>query len=425
MKNRQLAQWLQEHTEMLGRIADSPDDAFHAALYESLIDMAEHGQTHMVDSILESAAAHAVAIGRGLTDLLSVPQLLRERIWQRIGEEVDPEPAFGLLTDVDAAFVYIIRLIIDAYEETSKLATAAKASEISRLYTDSERKVMEYAIEVSRANRELAQLEQAKTDFIGIAAHELKTPLTLIQGYVDIMAELGLGEEVTSLVNGIHRGATRMNAILDNMLDLSAIDLDQLRLVVEPVNLSTLVGLTLAQVERVLTERQQQVETAGLDELPTIQGDRQRLHQVLRQLISNAIKYTPDGGCIVISGQGLPGSGTRPGQVQLTIRDSGVGIAPEDRDKIFQKFYRVGSADLHSTSDTKFMGAGPGLGLAIAKGLVEAHGGKIWAESPGFDPQNTPGSSFHLLLPLQVQPPPGIEIEYPDKPGQKSKTAVA
>jgi len=406
--------------DMLGTLADSQDDAFHAALYESLIDMAQHGQTHMADSILESAAAHAVAIRRGLTNLLSVPQLLRERIWQRIGEEVDPEPAFGMLTDVDAAFVYIIRLIIDAYEETSKLATAAKASEISRLYTNSERKLMEYAAEVSRANRELAQLEQAKTDFIGIAAHELKTPLTLIQGYVDILHELDPNEQANSLLEGIHRGTQRMNIILDDMLDLSAIDLHQLQLVVKPVTLNSAIGLILAQLKQTFADRNQQVETVDLEALPAIEADPQRMHQIFKQIISNAIKYTPDGGRITISGR-------QPaiGRVQITIRDTGVGIAPEDQLKIFNKFYRVGSADLHSTGETKFMGAGPGLGLAIVKGLIEAHGGKIWVESPGFDPQNTPGSSFHLLLPLHVQPPPGVEIEYPDQPGKKSKTAVA
>ena len=189
MKSKRLAQWLQDHTEMLSDIADQQDQAFHLALYEGIIEVALHGETVMIDSILASAAAHAVAVGRKLTNLLGVPQRLRERIWQRIGDEIDPEPAFVMLTAIDAIFVHVMQVTIDAYVEGTNLAYAAKSTEISRLYTESEKKVMEYAAEVSRANRELARLEQAKTDFIGIAAHELKTPLTLVQGYVNILRD--------------------------------------------------------------------------------------------------------------------------------------------------------------------------------------------------------------------------------------------
>ena len=413
LKNQQLAQWLEDHTEMLGATDNHQDSAFHAALYESVISMVQHDETEMVNSVLDSAAAHAVAVGRGLTDLLSVPQRLRERIWRRIGEEIDPEPAFAMLTDVDAAFVHIIRVIIDAYEVATKLAHGAKAAEISRLYTDSEQKVMEYAAEVARANRELAQLEQAKTDFISIAAHELKTPLTLIQGYVNILSELAANEQMESLVQGINRGTARMGTILDDMLDLSAIDMNQLSLVIEPVNLKVTFELIANQLQKALVERKLTVDLVDLENLPFIQADPQRLYQVFRQIFANAIKYTPDGGQLAVTCRVLPTTYTEPARIQLTIRDTGVGVAPEDREKIFEKFYRVGDSKLHSTGQTKFMGAGPGLGLAIAKGLVEAHGGKIWVESPGFDIKNTPGSAFHVILPTKAEPSPGVEISRP------------
>ena len=97
MQNKRLAQWLQEHANMLGRIDDEKDNAFHVALFESIIDMALNGETRMVNSVLESAAAYAVAVGRELSHLLGVPQRLRQHIWERIGEEVDPEPAFVML----------------------------------------------------------------------------------------------------------------------------------------------------------------------------------------------------------------------------------------------------------------------------------------------------------------------------------------
>jgi signal transduction histidine kinase len=411
MKNKRLAQWLQDHSEMLGIADNKKDNTFHVALYESIIDMALNGETRMIDSVLESAAAHAVAVGRELTHLLEIPRRLREQIWNRIGEEVDPEPAFAMLSAVDNIFIYITRITISTYLETTKLAHAAQAAEISRLYSESEQKVMEYAAEVARANRELAQLEQAKTDFISIAAHELKTPLTLIQGYVNILREINIGKKAITLAEGINRGAERMGTIINDMLDLSALDMNQLVLVIEPVNLKNTIELIVTQLEDVLAKRQQTVDTDNLVSLPAIEADGRRLHQVFKHILTNAIKYTPDGGQIRIVSKEIAATKTRSACVEVTIQDTGVGIAPEERDKIFEKFYRVGDSDLHSTSQTKFMGAGPGLGLAIAKGLVEAHGGQIQAESQGFDMKNCPGSKFTITLPVQATPRPGIHID--------------
>ncbi|MBI1881122.1 MAG: hypothetical protein HYR94_23330 [Chloroflexi bacterium] len=410
LKNKRLAQWVQDHSDMLSSTDRDEDKAFHAALYEGIIDMALAGETRLINPVLESAAAYAVAAGRSLTHLLGVPQRLRERIWQRIGEEIDPEPAFVMLSAVDVIFVHILRVTIDAYEEATKLATAAKATEISRLYADSERKVMEYTAEVARANRELARLEQAKTDFISIAAHELKTPLTLIQGYANILGDTLTDERAVSLANGIRRGAERMGMIIEDMLDLSAIDTNRLSLFLESVNLNKVIQLIIRQLEPALQERKHTLQTVGLDILPPIEADTYRLHQVFAQLINNAIKYTPDSGTITVSGQTVVANKKMPACVRITVKDTGVGIAPEDREKIFEKFYRVGSSDLHSTGQTKFMGAGPGLGLTIVKGLIEAHQGRIVAESQGFDMQNCPGSAFIVTLPIEATPRPGLPV---------------
>ena len=410
MQNKRLAQWLQEHADMLGRIDDEKDNAFHVALYESIIDMALNGETRMVNSVLESAAAYAVAVGRELIHLLGVPQRLRQHIWERIGEEVDPEPAFVMLAAVDDIFNHITHATVETYLETTRLAQAARAAEIARLYTESEQKVMEYAAEMARANRELAQLEKAKTDFISIAAHELKTPLTLIQGYINILRDLNIDQQAIALTDGVNRGAERMGTIINDMLDVSALDMNQVVLVIEPVNLKNTIELVVAQMEHVLTDRRQTV-TIDLAAAPVIEADGRRLHQIFKHVINNAIKYTPDGGRISITCGSLEASRSRPASVQINIQDTGVGIAPEDREKIFEKFYRVGSSDLHSTSPTKFMGAGPGLGLAIVKGLVEAHGGQIRAESQGFDMKNYPGSTFVITLPLRATPRPGIQAK--------------
>jgi signal transduction histidine kinase len=403
VKNEPLAQWLQDHNEMLGQSADPLDGAFHQALYEGLITVAMHGETRLVDSLLQNAAAQAATVDRSLTNLLGLPRRLRRQIWQRIGDEIDPEPAFAMLASVDAIFEHVAGVLIDAYQAAHPPAQTDLALETARLQAESEQKLMAYAAEVARANRELARLEKAKTDFISIAAHELKTPLTLIQGYVNILLDLEPGPQPAFYVNGIARGAERMGNILNNMLDLSALDTRQLKLVLEPVNLSSLVDLVIAQQADILAERKQAVAAVNLESLPRLEADQNRLHQILTHLVSNAIKYTPDGGQITVSAR-LADTGS----VRLMVKDTGVGIAPENREAIFERFHRAGNSNLHSTGQSKFMGAGPGLGLAIVKGLVEAHGGRVWADSPGFDLQNCPGSTFNVVLPLKAAPEPDV-----------------
>jgi signal transduction histidine kinase len=402
LKNDTLAGWLQAHINMLGYIDDPHDNSFHQVLYEGVINILQQGETGLLDSLLATVATQAAAKNRGLTSLLTIPVNLRRRIWYRIGEEVDPEPAFAMLNDLDLIFEHIRQVITDSYLEAHQFSPIDNPAELTRLQSESEQKVMEYAAEMARANRELARLEKAKTDFISIAAHELKTPLTLIQGYVNMLFDMKITPEIESFVTGIQRGSLRMGQILENMLDLSAIDTNQVKLVLTPVNLQSLFSLIIEQQQQALRQREQAIETMGLSSLPWLEADQTRLHQAFTHLINNAIKYTPDGGKIKILGETLPATNSRPESVRIKIQDTGVGIAPEERDKIFERFHRTGNAKLHSTSQIKFMGAGPGLGLAIVKGMVEAHRGRVWADSPGFDVQNFPGSAFNVILPVNL-----------------------
>ena len=114
-------------------------------------------------------------------------------------------------------------------------------------------------------------------------------------------------------------------------------------------------------------------------------------------MVSNAIKFTPDKGQITIDGRSLPGF------IEITIADTGIGISPENQSVIFEKFGQVGRINLHSSGKTKFKGGGPGLGLPITRGIIEAHGGTIWVESEGFDEEKSPGSTFHILLPIRTE----------------------
>jgi signal transduction histidine kinase len=125
--------------------------------------------------------------------------------------------------------------------------------------------------------------------------------------------------------------------------------------------------------------------------------DAGRVLQALRNIVENAIKYTPDGGSILIDGRTLPGF------IEVIVKDTGIGISLENQSVIFEKFGQLGRLELHSSGKTKFKGDGAGLGLPIARGILEAHGGSIWVESEGYDEKKCPGSTFHILLPIRAE----------------------
>jgi signal transduction histidine kinase len=130
-----------------------------------------------------------------------------------------------------------------------------------------------------------------------------------------------------------------------------------------------------------------------------IYGDSALIEKALYQLLINAIKYTPDGGIVTISTRPCTIDDETPG-VEIAVKDSGIGLDPEHHDLVFEKFYQVGEVALHSSGKTTFKGGGPGLGLALVRGVARAHGGKVWVESPGQDESTFPGSTFYLQLPI-------------------------
>jgi signal transduction histidine kinase len=253
---------------------------------------------------------------------------------------------------------------------------------------------------LEQARLSLERFDRTKSDFISVAAHELKTPLTLIDGYSAMLRDSAgpaTGTEVNPIyLDGIQKGTERMRAIIDDMIDVSLIDNDLLKLNHQPTWLNRIFSILKIELSEVLLERNQKFlvnEFPGHNDM--IFADTERLMQVFRNVLSNAIKYTPDGGKIVVDGRKLPGF------IEVTIHDTGIGIAPEDQPFIFEKFGQTGKVSLHSSGKTKFKGGGPGLGLKIAKGIVEAHGGGIWVESERYDEKNCPGSTFHILLPVR------------------------
>ncbi len=277
--------------------------------------------------------------------------------------------------------------------------------ELVELNRHLDQRVRERTEELARLNREMAKLDKKKSDFVAIAAHELKTPLTLIQGYAEMLAEGDIQNMPPDMlrrqIQGIVKGADRLRVIIEDIIDVSLIDTEILTLNLELTSLPNVIEMACRDQLEAAHDRDVAVEIEDCSDLPYIEADALRLHQMLSNIIGNAIKYTPDGGHVRVSARHIPSQNGQPDFVEIVISDTGVGIDLDEQEHIFDKFYRVESPDLHSSSKTRFMGGGPGLGLAIAKGIVEAHGGRIWVESTGYDPVKCPGSHFHILLPVR------------------------
>jgi signal transduction histidine kinase len=266
------------------------------------------------------------------------------------------------------------------------------------------------------AKVELEKLDGVKTDFITIASHELRTPLAQIRGYTDIIdslneAEALQKEQTSHMVKNLRRSTERMEELISAMLDVSQIDVNSMDLRFIQTKPETIIKLALEPLRDPAEERNISVEREPMSDLPEIEADLQRMVQAIRNLVLNAIKFTPDGGQIRISAVLEAAANPQDRHVVFAIADTGVGIAAKDLKYIFQKFYRGFDTQLHSTGIYKFMGAGPGLGLTIAKGIIEGHGGEVWAESEGHSMAEPPGSTFYVRLPLS--PPKGVRRVQP------------
>ena len=354
---------------------------FYDLLTESLVTGDPRWLEPFLQGWLDSQARSDISGEDVPPSLVPVLHALREALLETATHSLSPEEAMQLVTAVDPIFSRSSEFVARQEVRQGMAVVSSRLAEV------------QYALE---------RLDRSKSTFIAVAAHELKTPLTLIEGYSSMLRELlnGGPSHAPLLLDGVSKGARRLKEIIDDMIDVSKIDNNMLSLHFQPVWLRQLIDLARGALEETLAERQLTFvvhEFAGDHEMTF--ADPERLLQAILNVLRNAVKYTPDGGQIAIHGRVLPGF------IEMTVTDSGIGIAPEDQTRIFEKFGRVGDPSLHSSSKTHFMGGGPGLGLPIAKGILEAHGGAIWAESPGFDKEALPGSTFHLMIPLRSSPP--------------------
>lgn len=239
------------------------------------------------------------------------------------------------------------------------------------------------------------ELDKMKTDFISVVSHELRTPLTSIKGYTDLLLSGAAGE--TSDLQGeflgiIQSSTTRLSNLINDILDISRLESGRTEIKHEPIDYRKIVADTLRLMRAHADEKGIVMDASLPETMPTVRGDADKVTQVLSNLVSNAIKYTPPGGWIKVMLEVTGGA-----SVTTCVADSGIGIAPADQKRLFQKFFR---ADNSSTREA----GGTGLGLVIAKSIVELMGGTIWIES-----ELGRGSRFYFTLPLsggEDVPPP-------------------
>ena len=228
----------------------------------------------------------------------------------------------------------------------------------------------------------LKELDKMKSDFVSTVSHDLRSPLANISGYAFLLPEAGkLNETQQDFVERIRLSATRMTTLIDNLLDLGKIEA-RVEMEMKPCQLVAVINEVVESLKGQARAKEIVLQLDLPPELPLVQGNQVRLDQVVTNLLGNAIKFTPEGGMVTVSAR------EEKGEVVVEIKDTGIGIAPEDQVHLFGKFHRVSSEETRGIEGT-------GLGLAIAKSIVEGHGGRVWVKS-----QPGQGSTFGFALPL-------------------------
>ena len=272
--------------------------------------------------------------------------------------------------------------------------------------------------QLEQHHRSLQSLNQMKSAFLSLASHELRTPLTTILSGAEFLkseTEETLGENCKRALNVIMRGSLRLNHIVDDLLEAARLEAKALYMARETFNPLLMINELLADARPNCAMRKLRLELQEFPEDIMIRGDAHHLKRAFGRLMENAMKFTPEGGWVKIAGRTLQqeevaalterlrafsesffDSALTQNYLKISISDSGIGLEEEDQIRIFEKFQEVGDISGHSTSQAQFGGKGVGLGLALAKGIIETHEGLVWVESSG----PSQGSCFSALLPL-------------------------
>ena len=256
------------------------------------------------------------------------------------------------------------------------------------------------AIDNARLFDKVREANQAKSEFMSTASHELKIPMTSIKGYAKLLqmgAAGDLSEKQEEFLAIISNNVDRMNGLVSDLLDVSRIEAGRIRLDIEDVQVRDVINDVIASVDTQIEKKALKLSLDLEEPLPEIRADYNRLVQIVTNLVSNAYKYTPQGGQITIKAQALNGDAEG---VAVTVEDTGFGISEEDQAMLFTNFFRSSDQNIRDEPGT-------GLGLSITKKMIESHGGQLSLRS-----ELGKGSSFSFIVPLESKIPPGVEVTH-------------
>lgn len=278
------------------------------------------------------------------------------------------------------------QLTLPLRQLTSAIRSMAGGRLGQQVETTSHDEVGQLAESFNQMSRELARLNAQREQMTADIAHDLRTPLTVLSGYLEAMAD-GVLQPSRERLEAMHQEVQRLHRLVEDLRTLSLADAGVLTLQKSPLSPADLVSQAVAAYRPLAAQQGIRLSTQIEADLPLIRADGDRLLQVLDNLISNALRHTPPGGQVWCGAR--RGDGNDTGAVLFTVRDTGEGIASHDLPHIFERLYRADKSRSNGQS---------GLGLAIARSLVEAHGGRIWAESaPGM------GSAFFFTIPVEAE----------------------
>lgn len=252
-----------------------------------------------------------------------------------------------------------------------------------RLQANGEDELAQLALRFNRMAEKLSEVESMRRRLIGDVSHELRTPLTAIKGSMEGLID-GVLPATVETFQQIHAEADRLNRLVDDLQELSRVESRAYQLEIRPVDVASLVQTVTKRLAPQADSKRIMLDFDLTPELPRLLADEDRAIQILTNLTANALQYTPEGGRVTISAKQVKE------EIHIAVQDTGIGIPPEHLAHIFDRFYRA------DKSRSRQNGGGSGIGLTIARALVEAHGGRIWVESAG----EGLGSRFTFSLPI-------------------------
>ncbi len=280
-----------------------------------------------------------------------------------------------------------VRLFSEGKDQGSlEIRTGDEIQELSETFSRMSERIRQQVEKLEKANRELSTLDRMKTDLLANVSHELRTPLAAIRGYVEFIQEGQLGPITEPQRKGLDvclRNAERLTKTINMLLDFSRMELGRVAIRPAPFQIGRLIAQVVSGIESDARKRKVTLAMRLEPELKAVDGDRDRITQVLENLVTNALKFTPEGGTIEVGAHGVEGRS----RVEVTVSDTGIGIPEEERAKIFDKFYQT-----DATATRKF--GGIGLGLAIVKSILDAHQANI-----SVDGREGGGTVFRFSLP--------------------------